>query len=76
MPLPPWVMKVAMKVGNMEMEDMTREMEGKTREMETETEIETVKEVWTQTGLVTEQEIGTQTPQYGLLTKEGLFSTT
>ena len=29
------MMKVPTKVGNMEMEDMTREMEGKTREMET-----------------------------------------
>ena len=34
-----------------------------------------MKEVWAQIGLVSGHEIATQTPPYGLLTKEGLLST-
>lgn len=63
-PLPTWMMKVPIKVGNMEIEDMKMERESKR------------KEVWTQCGLVSGHDKAIQTDPYGLVTKEGLFSTT
>ena len=63
-PLPPWMMKVPIKVGDMEIEDMKMERESKR------------KEVWTQCGLVSGHDKAIQTDPYGLVTKEGLFSTT
>ena len=48
----------------MEIEDMKMERESKR------------KEVWTQCGLVSGHDKAIQTDPYGLVTKEGLFSTT
>ena len=72
-----WNKLLVMKVEKWQMEKKLEDLENELKAMKIETKSESkeVKEVWTQCGLLSRHDKATQTDPYGLLTKEGLFST-